>query len=380
MLLCRKHCRDGGVALQAEEAGLTSAVSHGGNKMQKKMKASLGAGLVLGISVATLGFAQGAQPAVDPLAFRPMPLPAAQPPPQEFKTSGDHYRYLLEQAKGGTKHSAATLPDWEGLWQPGPNTIAQTFLDAGAFSGTGTLRAGGGSVRKGVLTEPYEKQFIARRAEVDKNGQQLYDRLTRCEYPGMPRWVWEPYAKEFVNTPRQTWMLNDFMNESRRIFIDGEHRNIDGKHSATGDSIGFWDNDRLVIWTRWVNPADYTRGAPLTSNQFEAVEVWYEVKGANGAQQLVTQATYYDRVSLVKPVTIVYSHDRRRDLEQMGVRIRNWECSTGSNSYLGPDGTTHVYLPGDPEYKDVRGTTDFPDLPGQSLDPYSEFPPEEAAR
>ena len=84
------------------------------------------------------------------------------------------------------------------------------------------------------------------------------------------------------------------MNESRRIFINGEHVNIDGKHSATGDSIGFWDKDRLIIWTKWINPADYTRGAPLTSNQFEAVETWYEVKGANGARQLVAQATYYD--------------------------------------------------------------------------------------
>ena len=36
------------------------------------------------------------------------------------------------------------------------------------------------------------------------------------------------------------------------------------------------------------------------------------------------------------------------------------------------DGNTQFYLPGDPEYKDPRGTTDFPELPGQSLNPIFE--------
>ena len=31
-----------------------------------------------------------------------------------------------------------------------------------------------------------------------------------------------------------------------------------------------------MIWTKWVNPADYVRGMPLTSNQFEMVERWRE--------------------------------------------------------------------------------------------------------
>jgi hypothetical protein len=331
-------------------------------------------GLLMGIAVAGTVFAQAAGPslATPQSEFKPMPLPPAEAPPQAFSTAEEHYNFLLKRANGGTRHTVNTLPNWEGLWTPGPNTIAATFLEFGAYSGTGTLRANAGTVKKGVLTPAYEKQFMERRAEVDKHGQQLFDRLTRCEFAAMPRWIWEPYGKEFVNTPKQTWMLNDFMNESRRIYINGEHVNIDGKHSATGDSIGFWDKDRLIIWTKWINPADYTRGAPLTSNKFEAVETWYEVKGSNGARQLVTQATFYDPHSLVKPVTIVYSHDYRPDLEKIGVRIRNWECSTSSNSVQTGDGNTTVLLPGDPGYKDVRGTTDFPDLPGQSLDPFNE--------
>ena len=35
---------------------------------------------------------------------------AVVPPPREFATSDEHYAYLLEQAKGGTKHTIASVP------------------------------------------------------------------------------------------------------------------------------------------------------------------------------------------------------------------------------------------------------------------------------
>jgi hypothetical protein len=162
------------------------------------------------------------------------------------------------------------------------------------------------------------------------------------------------------------------MNETRRVYIGAEHVNIDGKHSATGDSIGFWDGDALVIWTKWVNPADYVRGMPLTSNQFEMVETWQERAVEPGGRQLVTQVTFYDPIGLVRPLSAVYTHNISHELEEAGVRIRNWECTTSSNSYRDAEGNTQFYLPGDTEYKDPRAFTDFPELPGQSLDPLFE--------
>jgi hypothetical protein len=321
--------------------------------------------LLLGLSAAAPARAQGAADAVGREQAQGS-LPAVESPPEDFATAEEHYRYLYEKADGGTQHTMATIPVWDGLWGSGNNTMPAIFLV------NGTLAVGwspGGVVKEGVLTPAYEQQFKERRAEIDEHGQQRYDRLTNCEYPGVPRWLWEPYIKEFVNTPKQSWMMNDFMNETRRIYIGAEHVNIDGKHSATGDSIGFWDDDKLVIWTKWVNPADYVRGMPLTSNQFEMVESWQQVTRDDGSRQLITQVTFYDPLALLKPQSAVYTHDSRPDLEDVGVRIRNWECTSSSNSYRDEDGNTQFYLPGDPEYKDPRGFTDFPDLPGQSLDP-----------
>ena len=165
----------------------------------------------------------------------------------------------------------------------------------------------------------------------------------------------EPYVREFVNTPDQVWQLNDLANESRRIFIDQEHKNVDGTHFAIGDSIGFWSGDMLIVHTVDIYPNDWFRGLPPTSNQFESVEVWRLENFPNGNQRLVVNVTFYDELSLAKPLTLTYTYRRRTDLEALGFRIRHWECDSNRNTYLTEDGKTQFLLPGDEGYFDIRG-------------------------
>jgi hypothetical protein len=325
--------------------------------------------ITLLVVILCLGFQAPVFAQMETLTDRRPGDPLVEYPPRDFASAEEHYNYLLEEANGGTQHTMATIPVWDGLWSPGYNSMPSLFLEGGSMA---VAMSPGGIVKEGVLTPAYEAQFRARRAEIEEYGEQLYDRLTTCQYPGTARWLWEPYVKEFANTPSQTWMLNDLMNETRRVYINSEHINIDGKHSATGDSIGFWDGDKLIIWTKWINPADYLRGMPLTSNQLEMVESWQVQINAAGVRELVTQVTFYDPIGLQSPQSAVYVHTSSPELAEFGARIRNWECSTSSNSYQDENGRTFFYLPGDPEYKDPRGFTDFPDIPGQSLNPMSQ--------
>ncbi len=99
------------------------------------------------------------------------------------------------------------------------------------------------------LTPAYEEAYKKRRALGAE-----YDRLTTCEPAGYPRWLLEPYVREFVNTPSQSWWLNDLGNDTRRIYIDQEHKNIDGTHSPEGDSVGFWVDDMLIVHTIHIYP------------------------------------------------------------------------------------------------------------------------------
>ena len=163
--------------------------------------------------------------------------------------------------------------------------------------------------------------------------------------------------------------VNDVFNENRRIYINQEHVNDYGTHSWLGDTVGFWDGDKLVTHTIAVLPVDYFRGEPLTSNKFESVEIWELKTLDDDEQRLEVQATFYDEHALVKPINAVYAFRPAKEYMEVNLRIRHWECATSSNSYLAPDGSTQFFLPGEPGYKDARGFTLFPQLPGQSRDP-----------
>src|SRR5262245_65384766 len=56
-------------------------------------------------------------------------------PAKAFATSDEHYKFLLSQAKGGTKHTLTTVPRWDGLWVTAGNTHMNMFIDTGSFAG-----------------------------------------------------------------------------------------------------------------------------------------------------------------------------------------------------------------------------------------------------
>ena len=283
------------------------------------------------------------------------------PPPKAFPTSEEHYRYLREQAKGGTAHTLASVPRWDGLWVTAGNTHMDMFIDP---PGSGFK----GKVREGVLTPAYDTAYKERWRQQQELGEVQYDRLTHCEPPGYPRWLLEPYSHEFINLPRESYLINDYGPAIRRVYIGQEHKNVYGTHSWYGDTIGFWNGDRLVTNTKYLLPADFTRWSPMTSNQFESVETWQLKRYAGGVERIEVQVTFYDRHAFVRPVSAVYAFRRGTELEASGHRVQHWECEGSSNDVF-DKGTTTSKLPGEAGFKDVRGTTLFPNLPGQSRDP-----------
>jgi len=312
-----------------------------------------------------------AQPNSDRVA-----LPEVIQPPQEFANSTEHYEYLYKLHNGGVTHSYESVPKWEGLWSADQNNSGnQLFLESTDGSPVSPFfNSDDMTVKKGVLTPAYEAAFEYRR----KLGVD-YDRLTTCEPAGMPRWLLEPYVREFVNTPTQSYWTNDLGNDTRRIYINQEHINIDGTHYAAGDSIGFWAGDELIVHTVDIYPGDYFRGTPPTSNLFETVEIWRMEYLENDKYRLVDNVTFYDELSLVKPVTVVYTFLPRPDMEAAGLRLRHWECSQNNNTYLTFDENnipkTQYRLPGEDGFVDPRGVDprrnpDLPaDLVGQSKSP-----------
>ena len=157
-------------------------------------------------------------------------------------------------------------------------------------------------------------------------------------------------------------MINDFGPGIRRVYIGQEHKNVYGTHSWYGDTIGFWDGNKLVTHTKYLLPADFTRWSPMTSNQFESVETWELKQYPGDVERLEVQVTFYDRYAFVKPVNAVYAFRRGKDLEAAGHRVQHWECETSNNDVF-DKGTTTSRLPGE---AGVQGRAGNDAVPGSA--------------
>ncbi len=109
-------------------------------------------------------------------------------------------------------------------------------------------------------------------------------------------------------TPEEVLIINAY-NETRHIYTDGrDHPSAEDLWpTTTGNSIGHWEGDTLVIDTIMVtNPNDYFQGAPPLSEEAHYVErIWMD------GDNLRATMTITDPVTLQKPwvSNIVWARD-----------------------------------------------------------------------
>src|SRR5262252_1665908 len=214
---------------------------------------------VLAIATATVVFAQQ----------------GARQTPQEFsrmlamgikyKSASELYAALKAAApRGGHQTPAAgQLPDWSGLW---------TAANGGSFFG-----AGPGGVTPKLTAQA--QAALKQGRDNEKNGIEYDDNLSQCGPPGYPRWLVIPFLREFIVRPEETWLTSETMNNVRRVYTDGrDHPPVDERYPLYyGDSIGFWDAQKLVIHTNQLMERSMGRNQPTQSDKMETVEIWQSV-------------------------------------------------------------------------------------------------------
>ena len=126
----------------------------------------------------------------------------------------------------------ATLPDLSGVWSPGP-------MD----------RFGPGSTTAPPW-KPGQAAQIAALEALEKQGrpQNIY---VNCLPEGLPSSVTQTLnSVEFLVTPGRVTVLGEFDgNRLRRIWTDGRPHPADPDPTFSGNSIGHWDKDTLVVDT-----------------------------------------------------------------------------------------------------------------------------------
>jgi hypothetical protein len=267
---------------------------------------------VIALSIALYVASADAQPSLDSVADRQSKIDLGK----RHASAEALYESLRKEANGGDRLTAASAPDWSGVW-------SRPIEHIGLFDSTQN-RADPPTAK---LTPQYQAMLDEKRAKIAEGNE--YDRLGRCDPPGHPRWLVEPFLREFIVTPKQTWLINEVANEIRRVYTDGRSHLAAGDRFPTwdGDSIGFWTDGKLVIHTNQLSPGQYTRGQPDHSEQVETVEIWQSV----GDGRIVVDVWAYDPPALREPWYVRQYYERLSNEDAL-LRIHYWHCFENQNN------------------------------------------------
>jgi hypothetical protein len=240
----------------------------------------------------------------------------------QFDSAWAQYQFLQRQAGGGERLG------WQDMAKP-------EYDWSGIYTRTGGGLSFDPDIRANEMTAKLTPAGAAARQRKIEQLQTTggeYDPISDCRPPSFPRWATEPFLKEWVVTPDQTWLMNEMVNDVRRIYTDGREHTApaDAYPSANGDSIGFWHDGMLVVHTTYLISGQYQRGTqPDYSDQVEVVERLKKV------DPVTLEADYwvFDPVNLAEPWYTRQSWTKLEN-EDNFLRIRYWFCGENQNNAI----------------------------------------------
>jgi len=243
---------------------------------------------------------------------------------EQYESSWALYEKLRADAQGGQALKAEQLPlpayNWSGIFTRTKGGL-HFDPDLGPRSGPDSAQ----------LTAEGAKVLQKKRDQLAKTGGE-YDPISDCRPPGVPRWLTEPFLHEYIVTPQQTWLINEMVNDVRRVYTDGREHTPDADAYPTwnGDTIGFWDGDVLTTHTKYLNSGQYQRGLqPDYSEETTLVERWHKVDD----KTLQADVWVFDPVNLAKPWYTRQSWSKLSN-DDYQLRIRYWDCRENSNNEI----------------------------------------------
>jgi hypothetical protein len=262
-----------------------------------------------------------------------------------YKTAEEHYNALLAEAKkagGPTKHTRATLPNWDGhyrrlqpeeQWVWGRNLQTATMLS--------------------LLTPEYRKRMVQQNYHEVVNNSPQWD-ASFCYPEGFMRWWAEASLGgdiEVMMTPDQVQFLSGIAdNFLRRVLIGRTH--VLQVPQWYGETVGFWNGNTLVAWTANVQGWTLSHSMFEFSSQMETIEVF--TPSADG-KTITVDTTFYDPEAFTRPLHTMTPWQLRTGLGDPDWRFNFVECRVQSTIVNGPDGRPTELIPGEPGFIDYFG-------------------------
>jgi hypothetical protein len=237
----------------------------------------------------------------------------------KYRSAADFYAALKAAAPGGGRQMPTfnQLPDWSGLW-----TAVNVSTTGGSFFSPGP----GGVAPK--LT-PQARAALQQGEQNQKNGIEYDENLSQCGPPGYPRWLVIPFLREFIVRPEETWLTSETVNNVRRIYTDGRnHPPADEQYPLYyGDSIGFWDGQKLVIHTNQLMERSMGRNQPTQSDKMETVEIWQKINPTT----IKADVWIFDPGLYTEPWYLERRYSQVPNADK-SLRIRYWNCNENPNN------------------------------------------------
>ena len=264
----------------------------------------------------------------------------SKPAPAEVDPQG------LEAGKAQAKNDPR---DFSGVYNLTGGLVFDA--DSAVDPSTETGKPGGKGQVFGVgpdakQTIPYKPEYQAQYDKALKDRHNLIDDdyISNCIPYGFPRIIGgSPGPLEFIVTPKEVWIIYQYFQQIRRIYMDVPHKPANERWPTYyGDSVGHWDGDTLVVDTVGSKAGRYDRtGAPY-SDQTHSVE---RIKKVD-AGTIEDQITIEDPVMLTKPWVVTRKYKKM----PAGTRMNEFYCELNRNPIvIGKDGKPHqsAVLPSD---------------------------------
>ena len=252
--------------------------------------------------------------------------------PYPFLSSSEHYDAWLEKANGGTKHTLATLPNWDGVWSTRSAWLDSIDLQASTIAA--------------ALTPQYREYYV-QQVKAEAEGRHWWA-AAFCLPDGFIRGV-SRSPQQFAIRPTQVLMLTDTLVSTQVRWVDTDrgHRPDEQQFPQwLGESIAFWDGAALVIHTNQIRQWNATHSLFEWSDQLTAVERYERV-----GDEIVGEITLYDPLAFLYPL-----HARLRLTPSTNDRMVYSTCTDtngpSNNIYVRPDGIVDERVSGDPGYWD----------------------------
>lgn len=251
--------------------------------------------------------------------------------PYPFKSAEEQWRAWRASANraAGPANQPATAQDWSGQWGGGgAGNVLQRDYYAHAS------------------TEYKPRYVMSIQAEIEGRHWWPADSCLPNAYGGAGTFAFR-YAN--LNGPLVHFNNSNPLYEGRYIMVGFDFLSPDRSiPSYMGESIGFWDGDELVVWTKNLHPNMRGHGEAEYSDQMEMIERYYKT-----GNNLVVDVTRYDPKAYGGPQHTAGVFARANEYQ---VPIFN-ECASSNNVFHDARGWIADVAPGEPNYKDIFDLT-----------------------